>query len=164
MIRTGRPIMTRPRFSIATFMAAVLVLAVNLAAGDFYYGAPGMEWSTLINFGARPMASILAVGLVPLANIRSRRDGDRLFLTGFEVVGVGALLVYVACALVFTRSIHDGIGNLMDRVFSRGSPLFPWSLMGLLVLPQLFVAWLGGWVNTRYLVRFNVLVERRTQA
>lgn len=163
MSRTGRPIMTHPRFSIVTYMAAVLVIAVNLAAGDFYYGSPGMEWSTLINFGARPMASILAIGLVPLANIRSGRDGDRLFLTGFEVAGVGALLLYVACAGVFTRSIHDGIGNLMDRVFSRGSPLFPWSLMGVLVLPQLFVAWLGGWVNTRYLVRFNVQVERRKQ-
>jgi len=147
-----------------TFMAAVLVLAVNLAAGDFYYGAPGMEWSTLINFGARPMASILAVGLVPLANIRSRRDADRLFLTGFEVVGEGVLLLYVACALVFTQSIHDGIGNLTDRVFSRGNPLFPWSLMGVLVLPQLFVAWFGGWVNSRYLVRVNSHVERRKQA
>jgi hypothetical protein len=156
--------MTYPRFSIATFMAAVLVLAVNLAAGDFYYGAPGMEWSTLINFGARPMASILAVGLVPLANIRSGRDGDRLFLRGFEVAGVGALLVYVACAGVFTRSIHDGSGDLMDRVFSHGNPLFPWSLMGVLVLPQLFVAWIGGWVNSRYLVRVNVHVERRKQA
>jgi hypothetical protein len=155
--------MSHPRFSIATFMAAVLVIAVNLAAGDFYYGAPGMEWSTLINFGARPMASILAVGLVPLANIRSGRDGDRLFLTGFEVVGVGVLLVYVASAAVFTRSLHDGIGNLMDRAFSRGNILHPWSLMGVLLLPQLFMAWLGGWVNTRYLVRFNVHVERRRE-
>jgi hypothetical protein len=75
--RTGRPIMTHPRFSIVTYMAAVLVIAVNLAAGDFYYGSPGMEWSTLINFGARPMASILAIGLVPLANIGSGRDDDR---------------------------------------------------------------------------------------
>ncbi len=151
--------MRLPRFSISTFMAVVLVLAVNLAAGDFYYGAPGMEWSTLINFGARPMASILAVGLLPLTRMRTRQNGARLFVIGFEVIGVGVLLFYVACAGVFTQTIHDGVAKLLTRLEAPGNILFPWSLIGLLLLPQLFAAWLGGWLHTRY--RVSVRIERR---
>ena len=110
--------MTHLRFSISTIMAVVLVLALNLAAGDFYYGAPGMEWSTLIEFrrGAVEHPGRWIGQL--LRELVSGRDGDRLFLTGFEVVGVSVLFLYIACAGVFAQSIHAGVCDLLvpDRL------------------------------------------------
>jgi hypothetical protein len=148
--------MTHPHFSISTLMAVVLVLAINLAAGGGFFGMSGMEWPELLDLGARPMASILAIGLVPLLKARSGRSGKRPFLVGFEIFGVAALFLYIACAWLFTHPIHDSVGNLLERFVSSGRPLFPWSLMAIFLLPQLLIALLGGWLSTRYRVTVRI--------
>jgi hypothetical protein len=151
--------MTLPRFSISTLMAVVLVVAMNLAAANVYYGPPEMAWPDLINFGARPMASILAVGLLALLGNRSERPGGRQYLVGFEVFGVVALFCYFACARIFTLAIHEGAGDLLKLYISTGSILFPWTLTVMLLLPQLLMALVGGWFNTRYCLTLRI--ERR---
>ncbi len=94
--------MIHARFEISTLMVVVLVLAVNLAAGGPFQGLAGMEWPSLLNSGALPMASILAVGLVALMKSRSGQGGGRRFLAGFETFGVTALFLYIGCARLFT--------------------------------------------------------------
>jgi hypothetical protein len=151
--------MTLPRFSISTLMALVLVAALNFAAGDAYYGPPDMAWPDLINFGARPMASILAVGLLALLFNRSERPAGRRYLVGFEVFGVVALFCYLACGRIFTLPIHEGAGDFLKSYISTGTPLFPWSITAIFLLPQLLIALVGGWFNTRYCLTLRI--ERR---
>jgi hypothetical protein len=131
-------------------MVVVLVLAVNLAAGGPFYGPNGMEMSSLLSSGALPMASVLAVGLFVLMKLPSGRRGGRRFLAGFEAFGVAALFLYITSARLFSEAIHQDLGDLLKRVIWPGRPLFSWCLMALCLLPQLLVALLGGWLNTRY--------------
>jgi hypothetical protein len=109
-----------------------------------------MEMSSLLSSGALPMASILAVGLFVLMKPPSGRRGGRRFLAGFEAFGVAALFLYIASACLFSEAIHQDLGDLLKRAIWPGRPLFSWCLMALCVLPQLLVALLGGWLNTRY--------------
>jgi hypothetical protein len=67
--------------------------------------------------------------------VRAGPDGRR-FLAGFEAFGVAALFVYLGCARLFTRSIRDGVEDVLERIISPGSPSFPWSVMILFLLPQ----------------------------
>ena len=142
--------MIHTRFSISTLMVVVLVLAVNLAAGGPFYGPNGMEWLSLLSSGALPMASILAVGLVVFMKRPSGRLGRRRFLAGFEAFGAAALYLYIASAYLFPETIHQNLGDRLKRIIWPGRPLFSWCLMVLCLLPQLFVALLGGWLNARY--------------
>ena len=142
--------MAHVRFSISTLMFVVLVIAFNLYAGGPFYGPNGMEWLALLSSGAVPMASILAVGLVVLLKKPSGPPGGRRFLSGFETFGAAALFFYIACALLFPEAIHRKLADLLMRFIWTGRPLFSWSLMALCLLPQLLVALLGGWLNTRY--------------
>jgi hypothetical protein len=153
--------MILPRFSISTLMAVVLVVAMNLAAGELYW-APGpsdMAWPDLMNFGARPMASVLAVGLLALLLNRSERLGGRRKLVGFEVFGVAALFSFIACARLFTLAMHEGAADLLKPFISPGSILFPWTFMAMFLFPQLLIASVGGWFNQRYHV--TIRIERR---
>ena len=50
-------------------------------------------------------------------------------------------------------------GELLKPYISTGTPLFPWSLTAMFVLPQLLIALVGGWFNTRY--RLTLRIERR---
>jgi hypothetical protein len=131
-------------------MVVVLVLAINLAAGGPFYGPNGMEMFSLLSSGALPMASILAVGVFVLMKVPSGRRGGRQFLAGFEAFGAAALFVYIASARLFSEAIHQELGDLLKRVIWPGRPLFSWCLMALCLLPQLLIALLGGWLNTRY--------------
>jgi hypothetical protein len=131
-------------------MVVVIVLAVNLAAGGPFYGPNGMEGLSLLSSGALPMASILVIGLFVLMKRPSGRLGGRRFLAGFEAFGVAALFLYIASARLFSETIHQNLGDLLKRYIWPGRPLFSWCLMALCLLPQLLVALLGGWLNTRY--------------
>src|SRR5262245_55260245 len=130
--------------SISTLMVVVLVVAVNVAAGDVYFGAVGDDWADLLNFGARPMASLLVIGAIPALRATLRRTSGPPFLVGFEAFGLAALLAFVAITGIFGHAIHQGLGNLLPRVVSPITPLFPWSITAILVLPQMTVALLGG--------------------
>jgi hypothetical protein len=151
--------MTVPRFSISTLMAVVLVAALNLSASDIVYGPADMAWPDLINFGARPMASILAIGLLSLLLNPSPQSGGRQYLIGFEVFGVAALFFYIVSARFFALQIHEGAGDFLKPYISTATPLFPWSLTAMFLLPQLSIALIGGWLNTRY--RLTLRIERR---
>jgi hypothetical protein len=140
--------MSHPRFSTSALMAVVLVVAVDLAAGDAGYIFPGIEWPELLNYGARPMACILAVGWIVLLKAGSGGAGKRPFLAGFEAFGAVALFSYIACARLFTQSIHAGVGDLAKGIVSSGSFLFAGYLKTLFLLPQLLVALLGGWQHS----------------
>src|SRR5262245_49203367 len=130
--------------SISTLMVVVLVIAVNVAAGDVYFGAVGDDWADLLNFGARPMASLLAIGAVPALRATLGRTSGRPFLVGFEAFGLAALFFFVVFTGIFAHSIHQGLGTLLPRLVSPITPLFPWSITAILVLPQMMVALLGG--------------------
>jgi hypothetical protein len=152
--------MTRPRFSLGTMMAVVFVVAINLAAGGFFVGIPGYEWPTLVNSGARPMASILAVGMVALLEPRPEA-ARRPFLNGFEGCGLAAIFFYLACAAIFTHSIHQSIGDCLKQVFSPARPFYSYGWMAVCLLPQLLFALVGGWINQRYRFRVRLEVARR---
>lgn len=149
--------MNFPRSSISTQMVVVLVVAINLGAGSFGNSGPGMEWVELLQFGVRPMVSILLVGLVPLLRARFARTGERPSLPGFEVFGAAAALLYVFCARVFTVPIHGFVVETGKQVMSTGALLYPWFLTALLLLPQLLVALLGAWLSSRYQVAVHIV-------
>jgi hypothetical protein len=131
----------------------VLVVAINLKAGDFGYLRPGMEWEELLQFGVRPMVSILTIGLFPLLRGHFARAGERPFLAGFEVFGAAAALLYVFCARLFTVPIHGFFVETGKRVMSTGMFFYPWLLTAVLLLPQL----LGAWLSSRYRVTVHVV-------
>jgi hypothetical protein len=153
--------MARPRVTLGTLMAVVFVVAVNLAGADLFFGTSGLEWPDLVNFGARPMVSILAVGLVSLLTPRTPEAATRPFLAGFELCGLAATFLYLACAAIFTRQIHEGVGDCLKQVFSPAMPFYGWALMAVLLLPQVLIALLGGWMNKRYRFRLRLEVARR---
>ena len=58
--------------------------------------------------------------------------------------------MYIACTVLCPEAIHQKLGDLLMRLIWTGRPFFSWCLMALCLLPQLLVALLGGWLNTRY--------------
>jgi hypothetical protein len=109
------------------------------------------------------MATILAVGLIALVTAKGSQANSRASLAGFEVFGVAALFIYIISARMFTEELHNGLGSLVEQVVSRGSILFPWSILVLLLMPQLLVALIGGWLGSRYRVNISIAVERRNR-
>jgi hypothetical protein len=102
------------RFSIATLMVIVGVVALNLAALQFW--SPSSEPSL---FTGRVLMSIaLQVGLFCL--IRSRRTGHRTFWWGFVSFGLAALftLIYIN----FFSPDDSDLFNAMDQ-YLLASPL-----------------------------------------
>ncbi len=140
------------RFSLATLMAVVLVVAVNLVLGDYWFDRPEMEWSDLVHAGTRPMASILAIGVASLLAARARAR-PRPFLAGFVVCGMIALLAYLATTAMFSQELHSAVRDGLRRFMSPGSPQYPWSVMLLCLAPQLLVALVGGWLYAWYEAR-----------
>ncbi len=128
----------------------------------------------LIVFGSMPMASILVLGIPNLVRGATGRCKIRPFLVGFEGVGWTVLLVYTGSAVLFAESMAESI---------TAAALFLFSLIGLdtaasgtdaagqlfvvfffvmfLLLPQLFVALVGGWLNQRFKIR--IVIERRQE-
>ncbi len=140
-----------PRFSLATLMSIVMVAAVNFAAGDHaFFGLPETQWPDLVQGGVRPMASVLGIGLLPLLAARSPRVRSRPFVAGFEIVGILGVLTYLACAVVFTREIHELVFDNLKQFVSPGSTIFPWSILLIFLAPQLLIAAVGGWLNAWY--------------
>jgi hypothetical protein len=69
------------------------------------------------------------------------------------------LFFYIVSARIFTVQIHEGAGDLLKPYISTATPLFPWSLIAMFLLPQLLIALVGGRFNTRY--RLTLRIEPR---
>jgi hypothetical protein len=152
-----------PRFSISGLMAVVLIVALDFGACKALLGGPLFvpDLSDLIVFGALPMANILAIGLIPFLTARTHDGGRRPALVGFEVFGVVALLLYIGCSLLATRTIHDGVGDLLRAMHLQPEPVFLVGASALLTLPQVALAFLGGRLGGKYILGLKVVVEWR---
>jgi hypothetical protein len=141
-------------------MAVVVIVALAFGAGRallewWIFPIPFLE---LVVLGALPMATVLGIGLIPFL----RRKRGRSFMLGFEIFGWAALIAFLISAAVATDTIHRGTGSALQPL-GLGSPLFLTVAAGILLLPQLALALLGGWLAGKFRVRFNVMlgVERR---
>jgi hypothetical protein len=162
--------MKLPRFSIAWIMAIIVIAAIDLAAIRALDGTNTVI-GALIVVGSMPMASILVLGIPNLVRGSTGRGMIRPFLVGFEGVGWTVLLVYIGSAILFAESVAGAIDlsaqflmSLIGLDTANGSDP-AWQLFGLfvfvlfLLLPQLFVALVGGWLNQRFKIR--IAIERR---
>jgi hypothetical protein len=116
----------------------------------------------LIVLGALPMANVLALGLYPILMARHEYERGRLGLVGFEVGGVAALLLFLACSTLWTKSLSEGVGRLLMALGLSPGPVFVAGAVVLLGLPQLAMALLGARPGRIYKVRVSVIVERRS--
>jgi hypothetical protein len=98
------------RFSIAKLMVAVGIVALNLAAVQFW--SPSSEPSLFT--GRILMAIALQVGLFCL--IRSQRIGYRTFWWGFVLFGLAALITSMYIDLI--SPTHSELFNAMDQYLS----------------------------------------------
>ena len=149
------------RFSISALMAVVLLIALDCMAFNTLLIRPLFQrhLSELFVVGALPMANILAVGLIRLFTKRNRPGQTRPFLVGFDVFGGVALLLFLRLLLAGRDSLHDGVDHALRPLsLWPGHPLFLVGAVTLLLLPQLALASVGGWLVRTY----RIVVERRT--
>jgi hypothetical protein len=146
-----------PRLTISSLMALVLLVAVDVwACKELEVGGPPLmaDLSDLIVFGALPMANVLAIGLYRILGPRPEHRRNRPALVGFEVGGLAALLVFLACSLSMTHSLHEGVGQVLKPIgLAPPGPVFLVCALILLVVPQVALALLGGWLCRRYVIR-----------
>jgi hypothetical protein len=128
---------------------------------DRVYWTTNLIWPELIVISAAPMVGVLGLGLVLLLYASPGRFGGRSFLTGFEVFGMAALFIYVACSRLFTSSIHKAAENLLSPYVTPQTPLFSLALVALFLVPQLMIALVGGLLTCRYQIRISIDVKRR---
>jgi hypothetical protein len=150
------------RFSISSLMAVVLVVALDCMAINMLIVRRvfRIPLSELIVIGALPMATILAIGLLRLWADRKGRGRTRPLLVGFEVCGWVTLLLFSTCAVLATDSLHDGVGDILHYLSVRpGDPLFLIGAVAILLVPQLALAFVGGWLIKNYTIK--IVVQRR---
>ncbi len=163
--------MKLPRFSIAWIMAITVIAAIDLAAIRALDQTSTVT-GALIVFGSMPMASILVLGIPNLVKGATGRGKIRPFLAGFEGVGWTVLLVYTASAVLFAESIVEsiavaalfllsliGLETAAYRTDAAGQLFGLFIFVLFLLLPQLFIALVGGWLNQRFKIR--IAIERR---
>jgi hypothetical protein len=143
--------MMKKRFSISLLMLVVVMIAVDFAIiRECMFGGP-LELALAV----LPSSNVL---LLVLPNLR-RADDFRRFWVMFEVVGWLMLLVVFAWFTWMDRDIVLAPITLFygfhvpDTTDSFPSVL----IVAIYMSPQLLVAWVAGWLNTRY----QVLIVRR---
>ncbi len=163
------------RFSISRLMAAVVILAVVFGVARWLIVSMPRSFDRNVGevlvFGALPMGSILAFGLLPILGSRTRQGCDHSRLTGFEMFGGMALLVFVVAAFVAPRSIHDGVDAILGALPLpvNPAPVVRVTVMALIIaillIPQLAVAMLGArWCGKyRIWVSISVSIEKRQE-
>ena len=163
--------MNLPRFSIAWIMAIIVVVAIDFAAIRALSGT-GTLVGGLIAIGSLPMAGILMLGIPSLIKGLSGRGKIRPFLNGFEGVGWTMLFVYTGSAILFPESIAGQFQSvLISLVKVMGWDVADtsdasWQLFWLfvviliLLLPQLVIALIGGWLNQRFEIRITIKRRR----
>jgi hypothetical protein len=154
-----------PRFRITWLMAFIAIAALELLgmralSGLQFQSRLLTQVTVALIVGTLPMANILAVGLLT----GLRRRNNRPFLLGFEVFGATALALYIAAVSLFPEEL---VSPAFDLVRERLIPLL-WSwpslslvvlvvlcftMMAILLLPQLAFALIGGFLLRNLRVR-----------
>jgi hypothetical protein len=164
--------MKMPRITIGWMMAIIVIAAIDLAAIRGIDGTSTLI-GALIVLGSMPMASILVLGIPSLVRGFSGRGKIHPFLTGFEAVGWTVLLVYTGGAVLLPVSVAGLVELVVGAlliflgfdILSVQTRVPAWELFLLilclliLLLPQLALALVGGWVNR--LFKFRITIERR---
>jgi hypothetical protein len=153
-----------PRFTISGMMALVLLVALDAWACKALMGSPlfSAPVTELIVLGALPMANVLALGLYPILMSRHKHESGRPGLVGFEVGGLAALLLYLACSVLMPHPIHWGVGNLLRTIGFVPGPALLAGAVVLLLIPQVALAILGARLGRTYKFRVILIVERRS--
>jgi hypothetical protein len=153
--------MKAPRFRIAWVMVAVAIVAIDFSAGRAMVESGGNAGGFLM-LGALPMANILAVGIL----IGRRRPGSLPFLLGFEIFGTLVLALFVVSLILFDgelwvfqlTSVVKPIADAVDAFPPFVSiPVLCSATMGMLLLPQVILALLGGFFSRTY----RITITRR---
>jgi hypothetical protein len=157
--------MRLPRVRIARLMVAVAIAGLNFGAIRAML-APGMgPTGDLLVVGALPMVNVLAAGML----IARQRPRSRPFLLGFEAFGTMALALYVVLAISFRREVvMFYVQPVLDPIIRRmgtGPPLVSIPVrvsvcVVLLVLPQMALALIGGFVSRRFTI--TIRISRRS--
>jgi hypothetical protein len=155
-----------PHFTISSLMALVLLVALDVwACKALLMGGPLFvpDLSDLLVFVALPMANILAIGLYPFLRSRHEQEGNRPGpgLVGFEVGGLAALLIFLACSVTMTHPLHEGVGHLLTSIGLVPGPVFLVGAATFLLLPQVALALVGARLARTYRFRVRLIVERR---
>jgi hypothetical protein len=160
---SGELAVNQPRSRIAAMivMYGIGLMECAWLASDPTYWTTHMEWPVLLKVGALPMASLLSLGLMIQLFSGPGCCLGTYYLTGFELFGLPALFVFVACARLFSEAMYQAGFNVLKPYFHPGEPAFCWSFIGLLLLPQLAIAMLGGWLACRYQITISINVKRR---
>ena len=69
-----------------------------------------------------------------------------------------ALFFYIVSSRIFTPDPR-GCRRFAEAVHFHWNASLPWSLTAMFLLPQVLIALIGGWFNTRY--RLTLRIERR---
>jgi hypothetical protein len=157
--------MRLPRFRIAWLMVAVAIAGLNLGAIRAML-APGLgvRGGSLV-VGALPMVNVLVAGML----IARQRPRSRPFLRGFEAFGTMALALFVVLAISFHREVVmryvQPVLDPINRRMENSPPLVSIPVRAsvgvvLLVLPQMALALIGGFVSRR--LTSTVRISRRS--
>ena len=142
-----------PRFRIAWLMAAIAIVAIDLAAIRGLLGVRD-TYANLVGLGVLPMANLLALGAI----LGATRPKSPPFFVGFEVFGVVAML---ACHMWAWLSPDSLTWFLLEHILSvEGSLRASWGELEtyytryaiasvLLTLPQVIFALVGGCLASR---------------
>ena len=132
-------------------MAVVVLAALDCTVVRF----PLSHWplrAVMILVGGLPMANLLVIGFLPLVRGRSRPGGARPGLVGFEAVGAAGLLLYTGAAFHDPEALRGGVFLALQSFRTLGDPGFLVAVSGALLVPQLCLALLGGWLCEKYRV------------
>jgi hypothetical protein len=166
----------RPRVSIAGMLAALIVIALNLAVMRSV--DPNSLYSLhhfLFACGIFPMASLLILLAVIWAPAPLRGQRIPAFLIGFEVFGAAAVFAFLAYYSLATSEVlafTSVFGDLIRPVvvpYLDAAPAWTGMVVELVCttllfsLPQLLLALLGGWLASSSRLRAR-LEQQRTEA
>jgi hypothetical protein len=133
---------------MAGLMAAALIIALDCAVARSPLSGRPLTVILLL-LGGLPMGNVLVVGLLPLIrNLHARREQNP-WLVGFEVAGWAGLLLFASIAVYHPDPLRETIVQSLGSTRALGNHAFLATICSALLLPQLALALLGGWLNSR---------------
>jgi hypothetical protein len=112
--------------------------------------------AAMLLLGGLPMVNLLAIGLLLLLPGRLGGGGARPSVVGFEVVGWSTLLLYAAFASHRPEALREAAVVALGSLRTQGNAAFLTAVMVALLLPQVSLSLLGGWLNGRYDARVAI--------
>jgi hypothetical protein len=170
-----RNLMKRFRFPLAWLMAAIVLVAINLAVIRAFTGYVGDPFP-IIYFacGVAPMASLLVMVALLQTPKLIRGAAVPPFVVGFEALGWTAVLLFITSYSVtpsLLQALINFIGTYTRPIFARYLSDTP-NWLGLLIefgacdiifsSPQLLLALSGGWLTHK--LGLTMRFERRKVA